>query len=71
MTNRNRSHRSALAISRCYETTGAYHPALRYAMLAKTKYPFHSWCGTCLQGERFAVNKRIARLRMRVSLTYL
>jgi tetratricopeptide (TPR) repeat protein len=70
-TNRNYSHRSALAISECYEAMGAYRMALRYARLAKTTYPFYSWCGTCLQSENLAVNKRIAYLTARASRVHI
>ena len=70
-TNRNYSHRSALAISQCYEAMGAYRLALRYARQAKTKYPFYSWCGTCLQSENFAVDKRIAYLTVRASRMHI
>jgi len=66
-TNRNYSFRSALGISQCYEAMGAFGPALHYAWLAKTKYPYYSWCGTCYSSANFAVNKRIAYLTVRVS----
>lgn len=66
-TNRNYSYRSALAISECYEAMSAFAPALRYAWLAKTKYAFYSWCGTCHNSATFAVNKRIAYLTVRAS----
>ena len=41
-TNRNYSFRRALAISECYEATGAYRLALRYAWQAKTKSRYYS-----------------------------
>ena len=66
-TNRNYSYRSALAISQCYEAMGGFGAALRYAWLAKTKYPYYSWCGTCYNNANFALNKRIAYLSVRVS----
>lgn len=66
-TNRNYSFRSAMAISQCYEARGAFGSALRYAWLAKTKYPYYSWCGTCYNSANFAVNKRIAYLTVRAS----
>jgi tetratricopeptide (TPR) repeat protein len=70
-TNRNYSNRSALAISQCYETMGAYGSTLRYAWLAKTKYPYPSWCGTCYNNANFALNKRIAYLTVRASRVHL
>jgi tetratricopeptide (TPR) repeat protein len=70
-TNRNYSYRSALAISQCYEAMGAYRLALRYAWLAKTKYHYYSWCGTCLNNANLAVNKRIAYLTVRASQEHI
>jgi tetratricopeptide (TPR) repeat protein len=66
-TNRNYSFRSAMAVSQCYEAMGEFSSALRYAWLAKTKYRYYSWCGTCINGANFAVNKRIAYLTVRAS----
>jgi len=70
-TNRNYSYRSALAISECYEAMGAYRSALHYAWLAKTKYRYYSWCGTCYASADAAVNKRIAYLTMRASRVHI
>ena len=66
-TNRNYSNRSAIGISQCYEAMGQFSPALRFAWLAKTKYRYYSWCGTCYSSANFAMNKRIAYLALRVS----
>ena len=63
---RNYSHRSALEISVCFENMGNYPQALHYARLAKTRYPNHSWCGTCLNTANFTLNTRIAYLCGRV-----
>jgi tetratricopeptide (TPR) repeat protein len=62
---RNYSNRSAVQISVCYEKMGKYRQALRYTWLAKTRYPYLSWCGTCLQSANFALNRRIAYLSFR------
>ncbi len=70
-TNRNYSNRSALAISECYEAMGAYGSALHYARLAKTKYPYYSWCGTCYNNANFALNRRIMYLAVRASRMHL
>ena len=70
-TNRNYSNRSAMAISQCYEAMGQFSPALRYAWLAKTKYRYYSWCGTCYNSANFAMNKRIAYLALRVSRLHI
>jgi len=61
---RNYSNRSAIQISMCYEKMDDYREALYYARLAKNRYPYASWCGTCLQSANFALNKRIAYLSM-------
>jgi len=66
-TNRNYSFRSALGISQCYEAMGEFRSALNWAWLAKTKYPYYSWCGTCYSSANFAINKRIAYLALRTS----
>jgi tetratricopeptide (TPR) repeat protein len=70
-TNRNYSNRSAMAISQCYEAMGQFGPALRYAWLAKTKYRYYSWCGTCYSSANYAMNKRIAYLALRVSRLHI
>jgi tetratricopeptide (TPR) repeat protein len=62
---RNYSNRSALQVSMCYEKMADYRQALHYAWLAKSRYPYLSWCGTCLQSANFALNKRIAYLSIR------
>jgi len=58
----NYSHSAALQISHCYEGAGDYRNALRYALLAKNRYPYYSWCGTCLDSERRSLDQRIAYL---------
>jgi tetratricopeptide (TPR) repeat protein len=63
---RNYSNRSALQISMSYEKMADYRHALDYAWLAKTRYPYQSWCGTCLQSANSAILKRIARLSLHV-----
>jgi tetratricopeptide (TPR) repeat protein len=70
-TNRNYSNRSAMATSQCYEAMGQFSQALRYAWLAKTKYHYYSWCGTCYSSANFAMNKRIAYLALRVSRLHI
>jgi tetratricopeptide (TPR) repeat protein len=70
-TNRNYSFRSALGVSQCYEAMGEFRPALHWAWLAKTKYPYYSWCGTCYSNASAAVNKRIAYLAFRASRLHL
>jgi hypothetical protein len=43
-----------------------YRQGLHYAWLAETRYPYQSWCGTCLQSANIAMLKRIAHLSLRV-----
>jgi outer membrane protein assembly factor BamD (BamD/ComL family) len=62
---RNYSNRSVLRTSECYEKTHDYRRALRYAWLAKTRYPYVSWCGTCLQAANLASWRRLTRLAIR------
>ena len=70
-TNRNYSHNAALGISECYEREGRFGSALKYAWLAKTRYTFYSWCGTCASSERMYLNRRIAYLSIRASRMHL
>lgn len=62
---RNYSHRCALEISYCHTAMGAHKEAFRYAWLAKNRYPYLSWCGTCASSEARALNMKIARLGLR------
>lgn len=62
---RNYSHSSALEISYCYEGMGDYNNALKYALLAKNRYPYYSWCGTCLASESLRLKQRITYLSIR------
>ena len=61
-TNRNYRHNAGLRISECYEAMGDYGKALDYACLARDKYPFVSWCATCLASAETDLNERISRL---------
>ena len=62
---RNYSHRCAIEISMSYESMGEYHKSLRYAWLAKKRYRYVSWCGTCQRSAEWALNKRILYLTAR------
>ena len=70
-TNQNYSHRSALEISVCYENMGDYRKALEFARLAKNRYTYVSWCGTCQMTDRRQLQARIAYLNMRVTGGYV
>ena len=67
---RNYSYYSAVGISECYQQMGNYREALHYARLAKNRYPYQSWCGTCIQQANWHLDKRIAYLSARVSAPY-
>ncbi len=64
-TYRNYSHQSCLEISKCYEYMGKYNRPLSYALKAKKRYPYFSWCGTCKMSARWESNKHIAYLSIR------
>jgi tetratricopeptide (TPR) repeat protein len=68
---RNYSYYSALQISECYRQMGDYRRALQYARLAKNRYPYLSWCGTCQDEARMFINKRIAYLAVRANAPYV
>jgi tetratricopeptide (TPR) repeat protein len=59
---RNYHHRASLGLSECHEALGNLPEALRYARLARDRYPYQSWCGTCLMEAVQALNERIRRL---------
>ena len=56
-------HKAALRISECYEAKKDYARALDFAELARTQYKPLSWCHTCLQTEKDALEKRVAKLQ--------
>jgi tetratricopeptide (TPR) repeat protein len=52
-TSQNYHHNACLQLSHCYESLGDRAAALRYAILARDRYHFVTWCGTCqLDAER-------------------
>jgi tetratricopeptide (TPR) repeat protein len=61
-TYRNYRHYACLGLSECYEQMGDRQEALRYARLARDRYRFQSWCGTCLMQAAKEVEDRISRL---------
>jgi hypothetical protein len=65
-TNRNYRHRACVGISACYEQQSDPAGALRYARLARDRYPFQSWCGTCMREANAAVRERIEQLEQQV-----
>lgn len=68
---RNYSYYSAVQISDCYRDMGHYRQALHYARLAKFRYTYKSWCGTCQMGAARSLNLRIAYLTARTGGPYV
>jgi tetratricopeptide (TPR) repeat protein len=58
-TNRNYRHRSCLRIAGCYAALGDNQKSLEYALLAKHKHPYTTWCGTCAQEAHAELNNYI------------
>ena len=58
----NYRHRACLEISFCHEEMGDRKAAFRYAVLARDRHSYQSWCGTCLMESHAALRKRIERL---------
>jgi tetratricopeptide (TPR) repeat protein len=59
---KNFRHSAALQISECYEALGQPRKAYDYALLARDKYPYLTWCGTCAQSSAKEMQERINRL---------
>lgn len=59
---RNYSHRCAIQLSLCFESTGDYKEALRYVIEAHGKYAPQSWCGNEIEGSKAYLAKRVAEL---------
>jgi tetratricopeptide (TPR) repeat protein len=61
---RNYRHKAALRISECYEGKHDFRRAIEYALLARDKHQYHTWCGTCAKSAEDALTKRIERLEL-------
>jgi tetratricopeptide (TPR) repeat protein len=61
-TNRNYRNKAAWQISRCSAAKGDHKAALDWALAARDKYPFSSWCGTCSAQEEERTANEIVRL---------
>jgi tetratricopeptide (TPR) repeat protein len=59
---RNYRHKSCLQISYCYEQLRDLDKALKYAIFARDKYPYQSWCGTCQMSAERSLEYKIQRL---------
>jgi len=55
--------RAALRISECYEAKKDTTKALEYALLARDRYKFLSYCTDCLRETRQNVENRVKRLQ--------
>jgi len=64
-TNRSYRHRAALEISKCHEAKGNYNEAYNWTLRARDDYRLVSGCGTCEQGSREKLNKRLDELAAR------
>src|SRR5439155_15166714 len=60
---KNYRHKAALRISECYEAKKDFARALGYAEMAQNQYRPLSWCKTCLQTGKDALEKRIKQLQ--------
>jgi tetratricopeptide (TPR) repeat protein len=60
---RNYRNRAAKQISQCYDKLGKPREALEWMILARDKYRFESWCGTCSWQEAAATAARLVRLK--------
>lgn len=61
---RNYRYKSCIKVSYCYEMLENYDKALDYIILARDKYPYQSWCGTCSISEQSSLEKKIRRLTL-------
>jgi len=55
-------HEAALAVSYIYQSKWNYVKALRYTIDAKFKYPYQTWCGTCLEAQNIYLYWRMTYL---------
>lgn len=58
----NYSNRAAKGISRCLEAKEDIEGAIDWAIRARDKYSYQTWCGTCAEQERIATTARIVKL---------
>lgn len=66
---RNYRNRGAKQISQCYDKLGKPREALEWAILARDKYRYESWCGTCSQQESAATAANLVRLKRKAGDT--
>ena len=56
-----------MRISECYEAKGDYGQAQQYAEMAMNQYKPLSWCSTCLDAAKTAVERRVQKLQEKAS----
>jgi hypothetical protein len=61
----NYRHRACWQLSACHEELGDFDAALQFALMARDRYPYQTWCGTCAAEARSALEERIERLKRR------
>ena len=59
--------KAALRISECYEATKDLKKALEYALMARDRYKFVSYCKDCLRNTRQNVENRVKQLEQAVN----
>jgi biopolymer transport protein ExbB/TolQ len=60
---KNYRHKAAVRMSECYEATKDYARAAEFALHARDRYAYQSWCKTCAQAVEESLNKRIKLLQ--------
>jgi tetratricopeptide (TPR) repeat protein len=59
----NYKHKAAIRISECYEATKDPARALEYALMARDRYKFVSYCKDCMFKTRQNIDKRVRQLQ--------
>ncbi len=65
---RNYRHSAARRISRAYEDQEDWVRAYEWMKAAAEKYPYQSWCGTCLGQAQEEMKEELARLKWKAGL---
>jgi tetratricopeptide (TPR) repeat protein len=60
---RNYQHWACLDIAQSYESLGNVKQSLKYAILARDKFTYQTWCGTCAVAAEQRLESMIARLQ--------
>ncbi len=65
---RNYRHRAAVEISKAHESAGRFPEAYDWMLASGSKYPYESWCGTCLMGESQRLEAELNRLAAKAGI---